>query len=819
MKILKFGGTSLADAKRILSVSEIIQEESKKNQVAVVLSAPAKITNNLEKLIKYAKKKKKYKKIILKIKNKFLKIITKISNKNKNISFKDLYKIINKEIKFLKKYSKIIYLLKKCPKKIFSQIISKGEILSTYIMMHILHSKKNKIILINPVKKILSKGNILDSYVDINQSIKKIQKIKISNQSIILMPGFIAGNKKKELVLLGRNGSDYSAAILSACLRADICEIWTDVNGVLTCDPKIVDQAKTLKNMTYKNIIELSNLGAKVLHPKSIYPLKKFKIPCYIKNTFNKNFYGTKIYKKNKIKKNKYNFSITYIDNIYMCCIKINNNQIIHKIQKKLLNSIRKKYISIILFSNSINFNYINFYIEKKHFKNTNKILKKIYKNSKKNIKKIKIIKKLSIISLVKKNVIKKKDLIHKINKIFKNSQIQIINTIKNTSKNSISFIIKSKNKNSGIKLIHKIVLNKNNLIEIFLLGIGGIGKTLLKQIIQEKKSLKKKNIIIKICLISNSNKILFKENGINIKNWKEKFKKIKNKFQNKEKLIQKINQIIKKKCYVNPIIIDCTSSKEISYKYFKYIKNGFHLITANKKFNTGSIKNYKKIRNLSYKHNKKFLYETNVGGGLPIIQTIKNLKQTGDKLLKFQGILSGSLSFIFGKLDKGILFSKAVQQAKEKGLTEPDPREDLSGLDVARKLLIIAREMGYNLELKDIKIKKILPRSFKNNINVEKFLKKIKKLDQYFSKKISQSKKNKKRIRFIGTINKNGNCKVKLSEIDKKNPLYKIKNGENAFIFYSKYYQPIPLVIRGYGAGKQVTASGVFSDLLNSIL
>ncbi|CAL4319996.1 Bifunctional aspartokinase/homoserine dehydrogenase 1 [Buchnera aphidicola (Periphyllus testudinaceus)] len=820
INILKFGGTSLADAKKILFVSKIIEEKSRNNQIAVVLSAPAKITNYLEKLIKYSIKKNNFKKIILKIQNKFIKIIKKIFKKKNKIFFKKILKIIKKEIIFLEKTAKKIYNSNKCSKIIFAKIISKGEILCTNIVNNLLISKNLNTYLINPIKKIISTGNILESYADISLSTKKLKKINISSKKIILMPGFIAGNKKNQLVLLGRNGSDYSAAILSACFKANSCEIWTDVNGVLTCDPKIVSNAKILKNLTYENITELSKLGAKVLHPKSISPLKKFNIPCYIKNTFNKEYPGTKIFKKNKNKKNKNYPSVTYIDKICLFKIKINNYKQKYKIEKKLLKSIKKKYISIILFSNSINSNYINFYIEKKYLKKTKKIFQKIFKNFiNKFERKIKIKKKLSIISIVQDKITKKDKLIRTIYKKLNNSNIKIISTIKNDSKNSISFIIKTKNKITAIKLIHKIIINKKKIVELFLLGIGGIGKTLLKQISQEKNILKKKNISIKICLISNSHKLLFKENGIKTKLWKKNFKKTKYNFTKKNKLILKIYKIIKKNCYINPIIIDCTSSTKISNQYIKYIKKGFNIIAANKKFNTGNIKKYKKIRKIAYKKNKQFLYETNVGGGLPIIQTIKNIIQTGDKIVYFQGILSGSLSFIFGKLDEGMLFSKAVKKAKKIGFTEPDPREDLSGLDVARKLLIIARESGYNLELKDIKIDKILPKTLNKNISVKEFLTQIKKFDKFFLKKNLLAKKNLKRIRFIGTIDKVGNCKIKLSEIDKKNPLYEIKNGENAFTFYSKYYQPIPLVIRGYGAGKQVTASGVFSDLLNSIL
>lgn len=817
--VLKFGGTSLADAKKIIFVSNIIEEKSKIAQTAVVLSAPATITNSLEKIIELSLIKDiNYKKEIIKIKNKFYIIIENIYKDNKKFLFQKIIKKVNNEILFLKNLCKNIYISNICSDLIFAQIISRGEILSTQIMRNILITKGYNVQLINPIKSILAEGNVLDSYVNIPKSMKKIKKINFKRKSIILMPGFIAGNKKKELVLLGRNGSDYSAAVLSACMKSQSCEIWTDVNGILTCDPKIVPHAKIIKNISYKNVMEISNLGAKVLHPKTIYPLKKFNIPCYIKNTFNKDFIGTKIENINNKNTKKIYPNITYIENVNIFTIKTSNQENINKIYKNLIKIHKEESIILFLSINFINIPYIKIYIKDKYFQKINYIVKNFIFNNKK-IFKIKIQKKISIISIIKPKIKKQKKIIKNIYKTLYNSNIKVIYDIKNFSNNSISLTVKSKYQNKIINLLHEKIIKSYKIIQVFLFGIGGIGKTLIKQIKKAQKNLKNKNILIKICLISNSNKILFKKNGINIQLWKKEFNTIKKKYIKEKFLINKIYKIIKKNKFTNASIIDCTSSTKISKQYLYFIKNKFNIITANKKFNTGNIIDYQNIRKIAYKNNKKFLYETNVGGGLPVIQTIQNLKNTGDKLISFKGILSGSLSFIFGKLEKKILFSDAIIEAKKKGLTEPDPREDLSGLDVARKLLIIAREFGYTLELKDIKIKKILPELINTNTNIQKFLKDTKKFNQYFLEKIKLAKKDNKKIKFIGKISKTGKCTVKLEAVNNKDPLYEIKNGENALSFYTKYYQPMPLVIRGYGAGKKVTASGVFSDLLKTIV
>lgn len=350
-------------------------------------------------------------------------------------------------------------------------------------------------------------------------------------------------------------------------------------------------------------------------------------------------------------------------------------------------------------------------------------------------------------------------------------------------------------------------------IIEIFIIGIGGVGSTLLRQIYRQQPILKKKNIILHVYGIANSKILFINMKGINLKHWL-------NHFNLEQKSFNFIDLISLGKNYhfCNPVIIDCTSSELVSNQYINFLLNGFHVITSNKQANTASWKTYQQLRQIAKQLNRKFLYETNVGAGLPVIENLQNLFNAGDKLIKFSGILSGSLSFIFGKLDNGMSLSEATKIAKKMNFTEPNPRDDLSGMDVARKLLILAREAGYKIELSDISVDSILPHDFINIESTEEFMNRLPELDHSISKLVSNTHQVGKVLRFVANIENCGICKVQIKAIDKHNPLFNVKNGENALAFYSRYYNPIPLVLRGYGAGNEVTAAGIFADLLRVI-
>ncbi|WP_343154425.1 bifunctional aspartate kinase/homoserine dehydrogenase I [Buchnera aphidicola (Aphis aurantii)] len=815
MKILKFGGTSLANAEKFLCVADIIENNKNNEQVAIVLSAPAQITNYLVSIVEKNTNINQMLEQIDLAENIFIEIIKKIKKIQSYFLYEETKKIITIEFNKLKKIADSIKLFEKCPENIQAIIMSRGEILSIWIMQNILRSRNYKITIINPIDNILSIGGFLSSTVDINESKKRISSLNINKNHIILMAGFIAGNKKNELVLLGRNGSDYSAAILACCLDAKLCEIWTDVDGVFTSDPKKISNAFLLKSISYDEAMELSYFGAKVLHPRTIEPLKQFNIPCIIKNTANLKSNGTLIYSQHDCNQNIIK-GITNLDNIVMFTVSGNLIKQKNNILFKMLSLLQKENIHVILITKSSSKNNFSFCTLAKEKQKILYIINKSFKlESKEELSNnIHIINNLSILSIIGLNIFKKHDLASKIFSSLGDCKINVIAISQGSSKHSISIVIETKNILKSMKIVHDALFCNKRFINVFLIGIGGVGKALIKQIFKQKIFLQNKNIEIKIRTISNSKKILFLNDSINLENWEKFFQQSKTKFN-----LEVLSNLLENNSFSNSVIIDCTSDEILSKQYINFISQGFHVIASNKKANTNSLKYYNNIRTEALKENKKFLYETNVGAGLPVIQTLQNLFNTGDSLICFKGILSGSLSFIFGKLEENILLSDATKQAKDLGFTEPNPFDDLSGIDVARKLLILAREIGYHIELKDIEIEPILPKYFQQYKNAKEFLYKLKEIDTVFMERVKIAKSIGKVLRFVGTIEKGGKCSVKIEEINSQNPLYKVKNGENALTFYTNYYQPIPLVLRGYGAGNDVTASGVFSDLLRIIL
>ncbi|QCI20929.1 bifunctional aspartate kinase/homoserine dehydrogenase I [Buchnera aphidicola (Hyperomyzus lactucae)] len=815
MKLLKFGGTSLANAEKFLHVSNIIEKNIQTDQIAVVLSAPAKITNYLVTIIEKTIKNDEILETIKIAETIFIQLINDLSNIQSNFPYQKIEKKIKTEFDELKNIVHGIALLKQCPDSIRAIIISRGEILSVFIMKSILQSKNHKVTVINPVETFLSIGdNYLDSSVDISASKKRINNIHFDKDSIILMAGFICGNEEKELVVLGRNGSDYSAAVLAACLNANCCEIWTDVDGVFTCDPRQVSNAHLLKSISYQEAMELSYFGAKVLHPRTIEPISQFNIPCFIKNTENIQSIGTLICQKNNSEK-KFLKGVTHLDNIAMFNISGYYIKDVGNIIPRIFTVLSRDNIKILLITQSSSENKINFCVLENKIEKILYLLNKEFQLELKDslLNPFRITNRLSILSVVGSNIYKKHNIASKIFSSLGRSKINILAIAQGSSEHSISLVIDTKNILQAVRNVHNRLFCNKKIIHVFLIGIGGVGTTLLNQILRQKEFLDKKNIEIRICAIANSKKILFFNEIINLSNWKNNFQKL-----GKEFNYEILNNLIKKNCFSNSVIVDCTSDQLLSDQYINFLYHDFHVVTSNKKANTSEWTYYKKIRSAISQTNKKFLYETNVGAGLPVIETLQNLFRTGDTLLRFKGILSGSLSFIFGRLEEGILLSEATREAKELGFTEPNPCDDLSGIDVARKLLILARESGYNIELKDIKIEPLLPEIFKQYKNFDIFLLKLKELDSYFLKRINKARDVGNVLRFIATIERDGKCFIKLEDVNINDPLYKVKNGENALAFYTNYYQPIPLVLRGYGAGNNVTASGVFSDLLRTL-
>ncbi|CAD83632.1 aspartokinase I/homoserine dehydrogenase I [Candidatus Blochmanniella floridana] len=817
MRVLKFGGTSLSNASQFIHVANILEKNAQKEQIAVVLSAPARVTNYLVEAINNTLRGNNILESVLNIENIFNTLLKDIAQFQSKFNYVVFHNTLKQEFNSLKQLLQGISLLNFCPDSVNAHIICLGEKWSVILMQGILIAKDLKIINLDPVKSILTQGDgYSTSVVNIEESTCRIHNVLLSHYAdIILMAGFMAGNKKGELVTLGRNGSDYSAAILAACLQARRCEIWTDVDGIYTCDPRQVPDARLLHELSYQEAMELSYFGAKILHPRTIVPIAQFHIPCLIKNTSKPDFSGTLISAKNK-DINIIAKGITYLKDMVMINVSGPGMKGMIGMAARVFAAMSRATCSVVLITQSSSEYSISFCVPYQEYAKACDALDEEFNLELKNglLEPIGVICDLAIISVVGDGMRTQLGLSGKLFGALARASINIIAISQGSSERSISVVVKNNVTTIGVKAVHQTLFNTDQIIEVFIIGVGGVGSALIEQIKKQYSWLKNKHIDLRVCGIVNSQVMLTDSDGINLNNWKSLL------IQScKSSDLEKLIITIKQYHLLNPVIVDCTSSEKVANYYVNFLSGGCHVIAPNKKANTGPIGYYRKLRETMVIARRKFLYDTNVGAGLPVIENLQNLLNAGDELIKFSGILSGSLSYIFGKLDEGLSLSEATILAKKNGYTEPDPRDDLSGMDVARKLLILAREVGYVLEMKDIKIEPVIPDNFIKNdvISVDNFFEKLLSLDNMFTLKVKKARESGCVLRYIGNIQE-GKCCVKMESVNDEHPLFQVKDGENALAFLTKYYQPLPLILRGYGAGNNVTAAGVFADLLRTV-
>ncbi|HDL5897961.1 TPA: bifunctional aspartate kinase/homoserine dehydrogenase I, partial [Mannheimia haemolytica] len=808
-----FGGTSLANPERFMQAAEIIEKAHLADQAAGVLSAPAKITNHLVAIVDKAIAGESFQSNLSEATEIFHNIINGLYATNNHFAKEALLALVEAELNQIQQVAAEAAQTKSLSDKIAATIHCRGEKLSIAMMQAWFEAKGYEVTRIDPVEKLLAHGSYLESSVDIAESTKRVDAGSIPKKNIVLMAGFTAGNEQGELVLLGRNGSDYSAACLAACLKADVCEIWTDVDGVYTCDPRLVPDAVCLETMSYQEAMELSYFGAKVIHPRTIGPLVPLNIPCLIKNTGNPDGKGTLI-DGNVANDNLKVKGITNLDNVAMFNVSGSGMQGMVGMAARVFSTMSKAGISVILITQSSSEYSISFCVPAKSAEKALAALNTEFAQelSENLLDPIDIIKDLSIVSVVGDGMRTAKGIAARFFSALAQANISIVAIAQGSSERSISAVVPLNKAIEAVKATHKSLFNSKRVVDMFLVGVGGVGSELIEQVKQQKEFLAKKDIEIRVCALANSDKMLLNENGLNLDNWKEDL----------EKAIQPSDfdvllSFIKFHHVVNPVFVDCTSAQSVANLYARALKEGFHVVTPNKKANTSGYDYYLEMRENARQSQHKFLYETNVGAGLPVIENLQNLLAAGDEVEKFEGILSGSLSFIFGKLEEGLTLSQATLIAKEKGFTEPDPRDDLSGADVARKLLILVRETGLPLEFEDIEIEGVLPKGFSEGMSRDEFLQALPSLDEEFSKRVEAAKAEGKVLRYVGSIT-GDKCRVAIEAVDENHPLYKVKDGENALAFLTRYYNPIPLLLRGYGAGNSVTAAGIFADILRTL-
>ena len=828
MITLKFGGTSMANARRILSSADIIINRAKEDRLSVVVSAVAGISNTLQSAIEATVSGISGQNYVTDIRNTHNEICLELQSKQNGFDAEKIMAKLEPCFVELEKLLAGCVSFGECPDTVHCRIMGMGELLSAPIMEAVLLAKKQSVILLDSRKFVFTTGNQKEGEADYtlcNEACAPFRDGASPTQTkILLFPGFICtwknGSQGKSVMgLLGRNGSDFSAAIIGSALRVKRVEFWTDVDGVFTADPRVVKDAILVDDMSYEEAMELSFFGSKVLHPKTIAPLQSKGIEAWSLNSHNPSARGTRIAKGPFESRTKSSIcGISSLKHVSMISVGGALMRGRTGMASKIFSAVSAAGSSILLITQSSSEYTISFCVRDDEADKVKDALSQKFELEirEKLIDEVEVRSDCAIVSVVGDGMIANRGVASKFMNALSSQDINILAIAQGSSERCISAVISGEYADTAVRAVHRFFFHTAQSIEVFAFGAGTIGGTMIDQIYQQREKLLKENVDIKVLCITTIDGMILNEDGLDLSNWRELMKKPDFPF-NSNQNVDDIIKFVKEKKPLNPVFVDCTASYDLPERYLDILNAGMSIATPNKRANSMDINFYHELRRTANKMHRRFLYETNVGAGLPIIDTLQNLYKSGDKLESFNGIMSGSLSYIFGKLDEGVKFSQAVKEAKELRYTEPDPRDDLEGKDVARKALIIARESGFDIELTDIEMFPVFPKSFDPSGTVDEFMAKLPEVDDYFSKKIADLKKKNMVLRMGASI-KEGKVSVGMMEVPVTDPLYSVKGGENAFVFYTERYQPIPLTVRGYGAGAGVTAAGVFGDILRTV-
>ena len=809
MKVIKFGGTSVATSSSLKKVFSIIENE--KDSIFVVVSALGDITNILQ---EFLNSKGKNSTVFLKqIEERHLEIIhglSKIENQSPLLSF------LKQQLNELETILEAVSTIDEITKKTISKVLSFGEILSSKLIYEILKERGNDISYVDSRKIIFTKYHNDNEIIDEEKTgIAVSNNLDLIETKIILMPGFIATDSNSEISNLGRGGSDYTASIIANYTNSKVLEIWTDVSGVFSANPKIVKNSKPIESLSYKEAMELSFFGAKVIYFPTLQPLIEKNIPAYIKNTFDPNAIGTCISNSTKSEKENTVKGISHIENISLINFEGSGMVGVPGFSKRFFEALSQKGVNVIMITQASSEFSICIAINESDAKTAKDLIDKEfeYEISQNKINESQIENSLSNIAIVGDNMKSKKGVSGKLFSTLGNNNINIRAIAQGASERNISIIIDEKDNIKALNSLHEAFFENNcKNVHLFITGVGNVGSNLIKQIFDQKKSLEENlRLKLKVMGLSNSKKMILSDTEIDLNDWKSKLDSSDLSSNNDQFLNFSINQNLR-----NSLFIDNTANADVTINYNNYLKNGIGIVTCNKIACSDNLEKYLELKSLSRNHNSPFLYETNVGAALPIINTLNNLINSGDRITKIEAILSGTLNFIFNYFNKENSFYEVVKKAVDLGYTEPDPKIDLCGIDVSRKILILARESGKKMEFSDVQNETFLPKESIESNSKEEFLKSLKDNNDHFNQILNKAIEKRSRLKYVACL-ENDTASVGLKAVKEDHPFYNLEGSDNITVFHTDRYKDSPLVVKGPGAGGEFTASGVFADIIKA--
>ncbi|WP_024770067.1 bifunctional aspartate kinase/homoserine dehydrogenase I [Aquimarina macrocephali] len=809
MNVLKFGGSSVANASTIESVIEIIKQQSQKQSLYVVVSAMGGITDLLLQAGEEASaNNENYKNTLAEIEKRHFEAVKTLIPV---VSQSAIISKVKAELNTLESLCEGVYLLSELSLKTAAVIAGFGEMLSSYIITEAAKIKGLDIVLKDSreliVKTINSK--VVIDYKETNTRIKEFANN--STHKVSLFPGFVARTKDGEPTTLGRGGSDFTAAILAAAIDASELQIWTDVSGLYTANPKLVKQAKPVHHISYQEAMELSHFGAKVIYPPTIHPVLEKNIPIIIKNTFKPKDQGTLITRKVDERKRPVT-GISHIDSIAIISLEGSGMVGIPGFSKRLFEALFLENINVILITQASSEHSICLAVEASEAEKAKTILDTTFEFeiSKYKLDPVKIENDVAIVALVGDNMYHHQGLSGKMFSTLGKNNVNIRAIAQGASEKNISVVIAKKDIKKALNILHERFFEvKTKQLNLFITGVGNVGSKLIEQLQQQNKYLKDKlRLKIRVVGMSNSRNMIFNEDGIDLDSWQEILPK--GEKANAESFFAKAKEMNLR----NSIFVDNTANPNIAKIYKHYLAESMAVVTCNKIACADEYSNYEELQDLSRKFNAPFLYETNVGAGLPIIDTLNNLIASGDNIHKIQAVLSGSLNFVFNNYTEEVTFHDIVKQAQQEGYTEPDPKIDLSGVDVARKILILARESEKIMELENIENEAFLPQESLETKSVDEFFNSLAQNEEHFKEILAEANKKECRLKYVAQYEAE-NAKVGLQHIPADHPFYNLEGSDNIVLFYTDRYPKQPLIVKGAGAGAEVTASGIFADII----